>query len=252
MRILFLVLILSLKSFALEYGCDLHPSELNDLATKTAETFRSQKKSFPESLLITVKFEGTLSTEIPSPDNPLYGTVEGFYRPLEDAYYSVIPIPILGVALSRDKNVLYSCAHFDEDPQKTHLTIYMMRGSKLDPLSLGNILSQMSFNRKLEVKPLTASLLGVNEIRDRFLAITAWIPIFNLGYQITDGLQSILANALGDFSGLGVERITLTMDYIEIASGVDLKNPRTARMIRTIRFKSDKGVVDVADPVQPN
>ena len=65
-----------------------------------------------------------------------------------------------------------------------------------------------------------------------------------MGYHITDRLQSMLANALGDFTGFGVERITLTMDYVEIASGIDLNKPTEARMIRKIRFKKELGRIE--------
>ena len=171
MKIIFVVLFFALSAKALEYGCELQPSELNFWATKTAETFRNQKKPFPEFLTIQSQFQGTwVKSEDgpwkPSEDasEPTYATVEGFYRPLEDAYYSLIPIPIFGVALSRDKNVLYSCAHYDSDPQKTHLTIYMMRGSKLDPLSWTNVFGRMGLSNDLVVHPLSASLVGFNEI----------------------------------------------------------------------------------------
>ncbi len=228
------VLFLPAMAYALEYGCQVPPKDLNAVGTRMVESFVKQKKSVPESLVITADFESTDIELEGSNSRQLKGTLEGFYRPATDDFYSLIPIPVLGIALSRERNMVYLCAHFDEDPAKTHVTVYMMRGYHLDPTSLKTAIGNTFSKPQLEVKPLTASLLGISKIREDFLFLLKWLPFMEIGFDATNGIQRLLANILGDFTGIGVERLTMTFDSVEIAAGVDLENPRKAFVKKTI------------------
>lgn len=223
-------LVLSSTSEALEYGCQLKPNQLNEVGTRFVKVAKSKKQSLPNSITITSNFSGEWNTN--SGKNKMDGTVEGFYRPEVDDYYSIIPLPLFGVAISRDRNVVYICAHVDPDPKKTHFTAYMMRGFDMDPNSFGNFIGDLFTGPSLKVKPLAASLIGITEVRKRFLFWLNWFPLFNAGLEATDGIQRFIASKIGDFTGFGVERITLTKEYVEIASGIDLDNPTKAVLIR--------------------
>jgi hypothetical protein len=166
------------------------------------------------------------------------GNVEGFYRPKKNGYYSLLPVPILGVELSRVRHVLYICAHVDNDPQKTHLTIYMMTGYRIDDLNIKNFLLDVLVGPSLEVKPAGLSLFGLTEIRKKVLFWLDWSPVFRFFYDALDGVQRIASNLIGDFTGVGVERITLTLDRLELAGGIDLKKPNEKpRLVKNIYFK---------------
>lgn len=232
--LLLMIMMSTTPLLALEYGCRMKPNQLGEVATRTLVNFHNEKKSMPDSMLVTMDVDG----EVDATGHPTqvdgYGTVEGFYRPIEDDFYSVIPIPILGVALSRDRNIIYICAHYDSDPKKTHVTVYMMRGHHLDETKISTLVGDLIYDPKVKVMPLTASVLGVGKMRKTFLFWLNWIPLLDVTSDILDGLQRLLANALGDFVGIGVERIVLTNDYVEISSRIDLDNPSKARILKKI------------------
>jgi len=223
-------------SWALEYGCQIDPKNLNEAATKAVVNYYRQKQSVPNALIVTSEFEAEWSGTEEEPEQKMYGTLEGFYRPQENDYYSILPVPILGMSLSRQENMIYICAHFNEDPAKTHFTAYLFRGNHLDPLRFGNFIGDFGSSPKLKIKPLPASIVGIGKVRRQLSRTFRWMPLFDLGLQATEQIQGLVVKALGDFSKVGVERITMTQEYIEIASGVDLGNPSKARLQKKINF----------------
>ncbi len=223
---------------ALDYGCQLKPNQLNEVGTRFVKMAASKNQSLPNSITITSNFYGEWHPTKEAAKNKMRGTVEGFYRPEIDDYYSITPLPFFGVAINRDRNVIYICAHIDQDPKKTHFTAYMMRGFDMDPTNFGNFVGDLLSGPSLTVKPLPASLIGISEIRKKFLFWLHWFPFFNEGIEATDSLQRFIVSKIGDFTGIGVERITLTKEFIEIASGINLNDPTDARMIRKIQIGS--------------
>ncbi len=221
---------------AIEYGCQLRPGQLNEVATRMVKKMHQEKKSLPNALTITAEFSGEWNSSTEETQDSFELTAEGFYRPDTDDYYAITPIPILGVTLSRDRDVVYICTHIDSDPRKTHFTAYMMRGYDLDPLRIGNIIGNIFSSTKLEVKPLATTLLGISSIRKKLLPWLKWIPLFEMSLQSLHELERLVFNALGDFTKIGVERITLTANYIELASGVNLNEPSKAKYLRKIDF----------------
>ncbi|MFS4459205.1 hypothetical protein [Bdellovibrio sp. HCB2-146] len=240
--IFILLTVVGLQAQALEYGCKFHPKELNEKGTNMVKAFAARKQSVPESLPVTpLQIEYAESNSGEETSQVAKGTLEGFYRPAEDDFYSLIPIPVLGIALSRERNMIYVCAHYDSmDPKKTHVTVYMLRGYYLDPTSLGTVIGNLASGPRLEVKPLTAALVDINFIRKDFLHILKWIPFVDVGLNATNGIQRLLVNMVGDFTGIGVERLTMTMDGVEIASGIDLKRPEKATIKKFISFDKMK------------
>ncbi len=221
------------QAHALENGCQLHPSELNSKASSAVESFYKKQSSLPNSLVITSDFE---FEQKQSEESMLVGTLEGFYRPEQSDNYALTPLPFLTVPLNREEHVVYVCAHYESDPAKTHVTIYLMRGTKLDPLSLGNALGNILRAPSLKVKPLSFTLVDFKKIKKDFLPIFKWIPVIDWGVVVTDTVQQSVLRAITDMARVGVERITVTNTGIELASGVDLKNPRKALIKKTISF----------------
>lgn len=242
MKLLIFILLttLGIQAQALEYGCQLHPKDLNEMGTRMVKSFAARKQSVPNSLVVTSDFEVGSSGNESESTQYAKGTLEGFYRPAQDDFYSLIPIPILGIALSRERNMIYVCAHYDTDPRKTHVTVYMLRGYYLDPTSLGTVIGNLASGPRLEVKPLTAALVDINSIRKDFLHFLKWIPLIDIGLNATNGIQRLLVNLIGDFTGVGVERLTMTMEGVEIASGINLKNPEKATIKKFISFDKMK------------
>ena len=231
-------LVLAVNAEALEYGCRLKVNELDGRGTQIVKDAKRAGKSLPNSITIATSFSGQWSNQDGTSNSKVKGTIEGFYRPEDDGFFSIVPLPVFGIDLKRSRNVIYICAHADPDPAKTHFTAYMMRGFDLDrEVTFGNMMGDMFAGPQLNIKPLSLSLFSFSEIKRKFLFWLQWFPLLEIGFQATDGLQRLIANALGDFTSLGVERITLTKDFFEIASGIDQDNPSEAKIIRKVRLK---------------
>lgn len=233
------ILLIGFKAQALEFGCQLKPSEINEVGTRMVKAYADRGQSVPDSLVYYSDLETEYSSD-PKDSKYALGTLEGFYRPVDDDFYSLIPIPVLGISLSRDRNMVYLCAHNDKDPAKTHITFYMLRGFRLDPSSLGTVVGNVTNGPSLKIKPLTAALVDITRIRKEFLSFLKWIPLLDVGLEATNGIQRILSNLLGDFTGVGVERLTMTTEGVEIATGVILQNPGKAVITKFIPFKKMK------------
>ncbi|MCB0371082.1 MAG: hypothetical protein KDD45_17100, partial [Bdellovibrionales bacterium] len=165
------------------------------------------------------------------------GTFEGFFRPSEDDFVSLIPVPILGFDVSRERIVVYACAHIEPDTKKTHLTMYFMRGYHIDPVSFSNFWGDLFHGPTLTVRPIPASLLGISVIKKFFLRIFRFIPFSDVYFDAWSNVQRLLANALGDVTGFGVERVELTEDYVKLSSGVNLESPREALFNKKFNLK---------------
>lgn len=231
--IIFSILSLSQYSFSFETGCSLQPSELNAFGTKVTKSIAAMKSSMPKNMLLQSEFEFETKQGV----NKFYGTFEGFFRPQNDDFFSIIPLPILGFDVTKDRIVLYVCAHYSEKKEESHLTIYFLRGYHLDPPKFGTFFGNLIYDPQLKVKPVPATLLGIGEIKMFFLQIFRYIPFVDVYFETISLVQRVLANLLGDVTGFGVERIELTEDFFRVSSGVDLNSPREARISKTFKLK---------------
>lgn len=221
------------QCFAFETGCKIQPNQLNEYATKLVKTVSSQDTSLPDNVPIQSDFEFSLING----KKRFTGTFEAFYRPAEDDFLSIIPVPILGFDVSRDRVVIYLCAYATEKKDDLHLTIYFLRGYHLDPMKMSNFFGNVVFDPSLKIKPVPASLLGISEFRKFFLKIFRYIPFVDIYFQTFSMVQRVFANAFGDITGVGVERIELTQKFLRVSSGIDLNNPREALISRTFQLK---------------
>ena len=231
--IFFFVLAFAHSSFAFEHGCSLQPNELNTFGTKVTSSVAKMKTSVPKNIPLQSEFEfKTIQGK-----NTFYGTFEGFFRPQNDDFISIIPLPILGFDVTKDRIVLYVCAHYSEKKEESHMTIYFLRGYHLDPPTLGTFLGNIVYDPQMKVKPVPATLLGIGEIKMFFLQIFRFIPFVDVYFETFSLVQRFFANMLGDVTGFGVERIELTEDFLRVSSGVNLDSPREARISKTFKIK---------------
>ncbi|MBL7544137.1 MAG: hypothetical protein JNL11_09985 [Bdellovibrionaceae bacterium] len=226
-------LLLGHTVLAFENGCKYKPNQLNDYGTGITKIVSNEKRSLPDYIPIQSEFE----IERTNGKTKFYGTYEAFLRPADDDFLSILPIPILGFDVSRERIVVYICAHYTEQPEDSHLTIYFLRGYHIDPPTINNFLGDWVSGPSLTVKPVPASLLGISEVQKFFLKIFRYIPFVDLYFETWSLLQRVVANALGDVTGFGVERIELTPTSVRVASGVNLNSPRDTRFSRTFQIK---------------
>lgn len=230
------ILLFGLFSFpvkALEYGCSLNAKNINEVGTKIVRDLKEKKEALPENIPLQFDFD----SEFTNKSIKMNGTMEGFFRPAEDDFYSIIPIPFIGFDISRDRVVIYACIHIDEDPSKTHLTLYFMRGYHIDPLSWSNFVGDLVNQPELKIRAVPASLIGISEFKKFLFRIFRYIPFSNLPFDALGVIQRTIANTLGDLTGFGVERIEVTTDFIRISSGVNLDNPSEVLFKKTFSIE---------------
>lgn len=218
-------------------GCRVHPKDIPVVGTRAVLAAVEDKESLPDSMNV----QADMDAELSSANSLGQGTFEGYYRPREDGFYSVLPIPIFGFELSRDRNLIYVCAHGDTDSKKNHFTIYLMRGFHLDPLHYGTIIGDLLSKPKLEVKPLSPVLVPLGSLQSQFKGVgqLIFLPFQLFAWQLTavTVVQRLFSNVIGDISGMAIERIIITEDTLEVASGIDLEHPEKARWKKSFDLK---------------
>lgn len=226
--------------------CRIAPSQLNETATLVLRDFAEADGSLPDRMVIgnTVQVS---SAEEGSPGG-VRAVHEAFYRPLEDATYALLPLPLFGVEVTRDRHVLYLCGRTDTGRNVHDLTIYVMKGYHMDPSSLGTIFGNIFHAAEIKVTPVSVSPINISQLNNGFLGIFRRIPLIGQLLQLPQiplaVAQAIAGRLTAEFAGLGVERIVLTETYLELAVGVDLNNPSQARKIRRIDLKKARNAGD--------
>ncbi len=219
--------------------CRIPPSRLDATATLLLRDFASSDSSLPDRLVI----GNSVRAASPEGGRPagVRAVHEAFYRPLEDATYALLPLPIFGVKVTRSRHVLYACARADTGAGTRELTVYVMRGHHLDPSSLGTIFGDIFNDAEIKVAPVPVSPIDLAQLNESFLGIFRRIPLIGDLLKLPGipirMVQAIADRLTADFIGLGVERIVLTEKYIELAVGVDLSDPSRARKIRRIDLR---------------
>lgn len=220
-------------SWSFETGCSLQPHQLNDFGSRVTKSIATAKASFPKKIPLQSEFEFETKQGVAK----FYGTFEGFFRPQNDDFFSIIPLPILGFDVTKDRIVIYVCANYSDKKEDSHLTIYFLRGYHLDPSRFGTYIGNAFNDPELKVQPVPATLLGIGEIKMFLLQIFRYIPFVDVYFESISLVQQFFANLLGDVTGFGVERIELTEDFLRVSSGVNLKSPREARIRRNFKLK---------------
>lgn len=235
-NLLFLMmLILTAQAHAVGEHCLVKPDQIEVLTNKMLLLNQREKKIFPDSSVL--HFTGI--TNFSNTENSLGGTIEGIYRPQKNGSFSLTPLPLFVVELNRTRELVYVCAHgSSENPKENYLIVYFLRGYGMGPSTLGSFIGDLLFN-SVKVEPVAISPLGLQPIRDLFGGKIAWTPLglFLIPIEITDTIQRGFMNVFSTFSRVGVERIIMTADQMEFATGVNLKSPSIATYKKVIKFK---------------
>lgn len=230
-----ILILFGLKSqvYAFEAGCSLKPNQLNEYGTKITEIVDSKNGSLPD----TIPLQSDFRISSRGGQKTYKGTFEGFFRPLIDDFISITPLPFVGFDISRDRVVLYVCAHYSDKKEDNHVTIYFLRGYHIDPKNLRNFIGDYIYDPSLKVKAVPATLIGISEFRKFFVQIFRILPFVDIYFETISLLQQALAGFIGDITGLGVERIEITDKFVRVSSIVDLNSPRDARRTTTFTPK---------------
>lgn len=215
--------------------CLVKPSQLEDLTNKMLMVHQIEKRIFPESSVIQFEATGTLAPE----NGAQEATYEGIFRPEEDGFFSLTPLPFMVIELRRSRELFYVCAHTStENPRNNYMILYFLRGYRMGPRTWDSFLGDLLFN-SVKVKPVSITPLGTSGLKKLFSSQNGFNPlgIFLIPIEITDTVQRALTNALSTFTKVGVERITLTSTNLELASGVDLERPHKALLKKNIALK---------------
>lgn len=234
----------SRSSEALEYGCEIRPSAIEETGTQILKSFYKQGKVFPNSVILGTAVNARYRSD---PKVTMDATIEGFYRPLQDEGYAYFVIPILSFALSRVHTVVYVCAHADPNPQFSHITVYFLNAYGLQPLSFSSTWQELVHPTKMERSSIEVKLLGVGLDDLVLFPFLDSIPILGRITSIPSTILGELNLALGDFLtrpwGAKIERIVITPEYLELDSEIDEEQPQDASVFFKFNFsKADRRI----------
>lgn len=227
------------SAFALEHGCAIHPSQIEGYGSYLVQRAASESRALQDSLVVRF-FLGASVRSGGRTSNPTI--FEGYFRPLRDDLFSLLPVPLIGIQLSRTRDMFYVCANLSPSARETHVTIYMLKGYHLEDQRWITSIDEWFMAPQVRVAPMTVSLTALGAAGSLLEGSIGQIPLLGLIGRIParglQGLNGLFGRAVADFAGIGVERITITANSVEIASGVDLQNPANARVLRVIPFES--------------
>ena len=171
---------------------------------------------------VQIESAGVIASE--DDESQFDGDVEAFIRPEEDGVFPVLPIPLFMVDLKNGRDTIYLCAHYDSDqPKNTEVIIYFLRYNRIRPIT---------------PKPLPIG--GINEIfKDRILRRTP-LRLIRIPLSIAEKVQEIAMNIIGDITSIGVDRIRITDEAIELYSGGDVLSFDSYLFKKSIPLKSDE------------
>jgi hypothetical protein len=231
------------------HECRIQPRDIPVIGTRAIKAARADKASLDDSLLIQSNFSGRIS------DSESEGelTIEGYFRPMANGFYPVLPLPLFGFEFSRAKDVIYVCAHITPDPAKQEITVYFLRGSQMDPPSIGTIFQDVFSKPEMQVRGKAPVLIPLGTISSGGgLPDIIQLPfkIITFPLSVYEGVQGILAQIFGGMTGFSIDRLVLKDSTLEIASGVDLERPERARIKNVIDLK--KVAIPKRDEIQPS
>ena len=235
--LLFIFSVFSVQS-ALAVGehCMVKPNEIATVAQRIFKANKEEGEYFPEQSIIQNRSESKVKFKNGSLKAERAITLEGYYRPTESTWFSILPIPLFVAQLDRDRNIVYICAHNDGTPANNYVIIYFLKGYKLSKTKFGTFIGDFLFS-SLEVDAINLLPIGTVPFKRFFDGAGEVIPfgsIVSTPIAVVEYLQNFVANILNFFVGLGVERIVVRDDHVLLESKIDLNNPQNARFSRKI------------------
>lgn len=224
------------SALALGKHCLIKPDQIGMVAQRIFRANQAAGEYFPEESIVQNRAESQVSFKNGNFTTQRDVNFEGFYRPSESTWFSILPIPIFVAQLDRDRNVVYICAHNEEDAAKSYVIIYFLKGYKISKTTYATFIGDALFS-SIDVASINLMPVGTIPFKNFFDRVDKIIPfaslvsapISALGY-----LQNVAVGVLGQFVGVGVQRIIVTNDHVILESGIDMKNPDKARFSRKI------------------
>jgi len=225
--------------FAVGEHCLLKPSEIAPMAKKIFTVNKSEKTYFPNESTLQMDIEADFSMIKGEFKSQTVATVEGFYRPDESNLFSVLPIPLFVAQLERERDVVYICAHNEElNPSQNYIIVYFLKGYRISKTTFATFVGDMFFD-SIDIKPISLVPIATLPFRNFFEKTLKGTPFVILGLPVDlfTQLQNVVVSVLSLFTGIGVERITVTDTTINLGSGIDFNNPTKSRISVNIPFK---------------
>lgn len=243
-NLLLLIITLLSTQAALAVGehCLIKPKEIATVAQRIFKANKEEGEYFPEQSIIQNRAESKVNFKNGSFKAERDITFEGYYRPTESTWFSILPIPLFVAQLDRDRNIVYICAHNEGDPEKDYVIIYFLKGYKLSKTKFGTFIGDLLFS-SLEIDAINLLPVGTIPFKRFFDDAGEVVPfgsIVSTPIAVVEYLQNFVANILNYFVGLGVERIIVRDDHVLLESKIDLNNPQEARFSRKIPLSPEK------------
>jgi hypothetical protein len=233
MKLFFILVILSLSAVSnseiTESRCSLRGKKITETASQIVNNIENH--DLPEAYLNQIEFEGQFTSE----GQKYSGVIEGFYRPLKDEQFSILPTAIAAVELKRNDHLIYVCGEVDET-SAFKLEIYFL-GKTTHNSDVKDFINQLTTKDEIRVVPLQLSILNLG-LNGKPNTVKNIIKLFILPYYLQAKIFSGFANIFSIISGVNVERVILTDKNLQIAGGIDLDHPDQPRFSKTIDLNS--------------
>lgn len=230
------------SAFAIGEHCLVKPDQIGTVAQRIFKANKEAGEYFPEQSIIQNRAETQLNFKNGSLAAQRDVTFEGYYRPSESTWFSILPIPLFVAQLDRDRNVVYICAHNEEDAANNYVIIYFLKGYKLSKTNLGTFIGDFLFS-SIEVDSINLLPIGTVPFKNFFDRAGEVIPfgrIASAPIAVVAYLENLVVKILNEFVGLGVQRIVVRDTHVFLESGIDFKNPENARFSRKIPLDQGK------------
>jgi hypothetical protein len=225
---------------SIEQQCTLKPSQLGPVATKILRNYRKAGLNYPGSSVIRSDMEVNFTNQ--EGGNQITATYEAFVRIEKNGRFSAIPIPLITVDLSRERDIVYICAHVEPDTKKNFFVVYFLTGYNLGKFSFRSMLGDFFFN-SVKVSPVTFSPISFDMVEGALEGLQKYLPFKIIFFPIKTGLelasqaQRLMMSPLKKIFPIGVERIVMTDTEVILSTGVNLQSPKESTVDYRINLK---------------
>lgn len=229
------------SAFAVGEHCLIKPDQIGTVAQRIFKANKEAGEYFPEQSIVQNRAESQISFKNGTLTTQRDVTFEGYYRPSESTWFSILPIPLFVAQLDRDRNVVYICTHNEENPENSYVIIYFLRGYKISKTTLGTFLGDFLFS-SIDVDSINLLPIGTVPFKnffDKAFNGSAFGSIASAPVTLLGNIQNFVVKILNEFVGLGVQRIIVRDNHVLLESGIDFKNPENARFSRKIPLNED-------------
>lgn len=228
-------------ALALGEHCLIKPDQIGTVAQRIFKANKAEGEYFPEQSIVQNRAESQVNFKNGKFTAQRDVTFEGYYRPSESAWFSILPIPLFVAQLDRDRNVVYICAHNEEDPAKSYVIIYFLKGYKISKTNFGTFIGDFLFS-SIDLDSINLMPIGTIPFKNFFDKAGEIIPFASLvgaPISVLAFVQNLVVEVLSHFVGLGVQRVVVQDDHVFLESGIDMSHPEKARFSRKISLKGE-------------